>query len=180
MITLQDYMQNDKKLLRFHTRGHNLHIAKLNSWKKNKYLSFLLQICVTQNIEKLINIPDNHHPNLIYLCSKIYIDYRYVLAPQYHFLFSMFLKGPIYPSKGKIPQFRQSTLISIDSICNQFFCFYQQFFLATSRTLVGVESSEKEDENNVIECEVLSGVEGIISCLSCCTEEEDVIESSNI
>jgi len=117
MITLQDYMQNDKKLLRFHTRGNNLHITRLISLKKNKFLSFLLQICVTQNIEKLIIIPDNH------------IDYSYVLAPQYHFLFSMFLKGPIYPSKGKIPQFRQSTLISIESICNQFFASISNYFL---------------------------------------------------
>jgi hypothetical protein len=53
----------------------------------------------------------------------------------------------------------------------------QQFFLATSRTLVGVDSSEKGDENDE-ECEVLSGVEGISSFICC--REEDVIASSKL
>lgn len=56
----------------------------------------------------------------------------------------------------------------------------QQFFLATSRTLVGVDSSEKGDENEegVIECEVLSGVEGISTLMCCREDDEEVIASS--
>ena len=56
----------------------------------------------------------------------------------------------------------------------------QQFFRATSRTFVGVDSSEYGDENDVIECKVLSGVVGMSSLLNCIDDEEDVIASSTI
>ena len=61
----------------------------------------------------------------------------------------------------------------------------QQFFLATSRTFVGVESSEngdeKDDESGIIDSELLSGVEGISSFLMGCKEDdEEVIASSKL